>query len=98
MGIKLPPDQMELYRRIDEILWNEWDPIGVSGISGARDEYHGYLPIVFRLALEGSEERIAEYLLSVETENMGLGGDKQNCQRIAGMVLKEKANRMKRDP
>ncbi len=91
MGNKLPPDPMELYKRIDELLLKEWDPIGVSEIPEARDEYYGYLPAVFRLALEGNEARIAEYLFSVETENMSLGGDKKKCQRIAGMVLKEKA-------
>lgn len=53
MGHKLPPDQMALYRRIDEILRNDWDPIGVSGIPEARDEYYDYLPIVFRLVLGG---------------------------------------------
>lgn len=90
MGRKLPPSQMELYKRIDEILWKHWDPIGVSEIPEARDEYHSYLPVVFRLAMEGNEATIAEYLYSVETVNMGLGGNSQKCRAIANLVLKEK--------
>jgi hypothetical protein len=38
MGRRLPPEQLELY--IDEILWKDWGPIGVSKIDGwSRDEY-----------------------------------------------------------
>ncbi len=44
---------------------------------------------MFRLALEGNEARITEYLLSVETEDMGFGGDKRKCRLIASMVLQE---------
>jgi hypothetical protein len=84
---------MDLYRRIDEILWREWDPIGVSEIPEARDEYYGYLPIVFRLVLEGKEEEIiAQYLLSFEIERMGLAGNTENAKRVAGLVLREKGN------
>jgi len=44
MGQKLPPKQLELYKRIDEILFYRWDPIGVSDGAWARDEYQSYLP------------------------------------------------------
>ena len=37
MGKKLPPDQLELYKRIDEILFYKWDPIGISDGDWARD-------------------------------------------------------------
>ena len=91
MGHKLPPGQLELYKKLDEILLTEWDPIGVGGIAEARDEYHAYLPHVFRLALQGeSENKIAEYLLWVETERMGLSGDRLKCKRIAGVILRTK--------
>jgi hypothetical protein len=62
MGKKLPPRQLELYQAIDEILWRDWDPIGVFGIDGARDEYQMYLPQVYQLALEGDRAKIADYL------------------------------------
>lgn len=72
MGRKLPPNQLQLYKAIDEILWKDWDPIGVSP-HGLRDEYHAYLPQVFKLALEDAATKtIAEYLHEVVSERMGL--------------------------
>jgi len=64
MGKKLPPRQLELYQAIDEILWKDWDPIGVSGMDGPRDEYQMYLPQVYRLALKGDHRKIVDYLFS----------------------------------
>lgn len=32
-------EQILIYKRIDEILWFDWDPIGVNQIEEARDEY-----------------------------------------------------------
>ena len=82
---------MGLYKRIDEILWKDWDPIGVFGASAARDEYRAYLPQVFRLVLNGgSQNKIAEYLFSLETDAIGLSGDKQWCTDVAGLMLKAK--------
>ena len=74
MGRKLSPDQLALYNRIDEILWNDWDPIGVSKMEDwPRDEYHGYLPQVFQLALkDASAEDIAQYLHGVARARKGL--------------------------
>lgn len=46
MGKKLTADQLQLYKGIDDILWKDWDPIGVSP-HGPRDEYHTYLLQVF---------------------------------------------------
>ena len=89
MGQKLPAKQLELYKRIDEILWRAWDPIGVSDCEAARDEYHSYLPKVFRMALENASQReIAKYLFLVETTSMGMDGDMQHCLNIANLVLK----------
>ena len=92
MGKKLPPEQLELYQKIDEILWNDWDPIGIAGAAEARDEYYSYLPKVFRLALENATaNQIAEYLFSIETERMGLSGNMKHCAEIAELVLRTRA-------
>ncbi len=74
MGQRLPPDQMQLYRRIDEILFYIWDPIGISHTDWPRDEYQSYLPRVFRMVLnKNPKEEIREYLISIEADHMGLG-------------------------
>jgi hypothetical protein len=91
MGLKLPPDQLALYERIDEILWKDWDPIGVFGVSAARDDYRAYLPQVFRLILNGAtRNQIAEYLLALETDAIELSGDKQRCVTIANLLVEAK--------
>ena len=85
---QMPAKQLELYKRIDEILWRDWDPIGVSDSEAARDEYHSYLPKVFRMALEdASQQEIAKYLFLNETKSMGMDGDMQRCLNIATLVL-----------
>jgi hypothetical protein len=64
---------MKLYRAVDEVLHYLWDPIGVAGMADARDEYQAYLPEVFRLLVQGSDEQaIAEYLGTIATARMGL--------------------------
>ncbi|MEO1520191.1 MAG: hypothetical protein AAFU78_05380 [Cyanobacteria bacterium J06633_2] len=88
MGQCLPPEQMILYHRIDEILYHRWDPIGISGSTGARDEYYGYLPMVFRLALENQNPQpIARYLTTITTEQMGLHASPENDCAIAKHIL-----------
>ena len=73
MGQKLEPAELELYRRVDEVLHYIWDPIGIAGIPEARDEYDGYLAHVFSLLIqEEGEEEVRAYLLKTEVERMGL--------------------------
>ena len=86
MEIKLPPRELALYRAIDEILWTDWDPIGIHPW-GPRDEYHAYLPKVFQLALAGNVDNIADYLFSVATEQMGLTTERNRHLAIAEKVL-----------
>lgn len=91
MGKKLPPSQLEFYRRVDEILYYKWDPIGVSESDWARDEYQSYLPRVFALALEGaSSESIANYLGVVSTESMGLSPAPEHDLKIAQQIIEVK--------
>ncbi|MFK3741253.1 hypothetical protein [Massilia sp. TN1-12] len=66
-------NEKELYQRIDEVLHYLWDPIGVSGIPLARDEYHSYVPQVVALLNENANmQQIAGYLNEVVTKQMGL--------------------------
>jgi len=58
---KLSPQQKELWKKIQRILWEKWDPIGVyEKDSEWGDEYDTYVPHIFRLAIEGNDHiRIA---------------------------------------
>lgn len=69
-----------LYQAIDEILWNDWDPIGIND-SAPRDEYQGYTPEIFRLKISGADkDSIANRLNEIETKTMGLIGNIDHCK------------------
>ena len=62
-----------VHNRVDEIMHYIWDPIGVAGAPGARDEYDGYVPSVVQMLFKGADvEAITHYLRSVESGSMGL--------------------------
>ena len=52
----------------------EWDPIGVSGIPEAADEYDRYVGTVYVMLMDhrATAEAIATYLLGIATRHMGL--------------------------
>ena len=52
----------------------EWDPIGVSGVPEATDEYDSYVGKVYVMLMDerASSERIAAYLFDIATNYMGL--------------------------
>lgn len=91
MKEKLSAKEKELYRRTDEILHYLWDPIGVSDIPQARDEYHSYLPRVFaRLVENAKDHEIAAYLVKVEEGSMGLTPNKEKALEIARTLIESK--------
>lgn len=47
-------DDRELSRRVDEVLYYIWDPIGVSEEPFARAEYESYVPKVLELVEKGN--------------------------------------------
>lgn len=88
MSTRLSPKDLELQRAVDEVLHYIWDPIGVSGVPQARDEYHGYQPRVFGLLCNGaSEESIADYLSEVSTDRMGLSSNAQHDLKVASILI-----------
>ncbi|NNC67204.1 MAG: hypothetical protein HKN83_04130 [Gammaproteobacteria bacterium] len=92
MGKKLSPEQNDLYKRVDEVLHYLWDPIGVSGVPEARDEYHSYLPVVFSMLIRDCpKNEISEYLVNIEVDSMGLPKNKINADSIADLLIQWKA-------
>lgn len=80
-------EQRELYKSIDEILWNDWDPIGVND-NAPRDEYQSYTPTIFSLKINGVEtETIAKKLYEIETITMGVLGSIDHCRQIADKIV-----------
>jgi hypothetical protein len=92
MGQKLTPADMALYRAIDEVLHYIWDPIGSSDTPEARDEYHGYMPVVFSKVKEGHDAKsVAEHLHFIRTDRIGLSANLQADREVADLMLRWKS-------
>ena len=76
-----------LYKKIDDIIWHEWDPIGIKDIA-PRDEYQDYIPELYRLLKSKADrQEIADRLYKLEIENLGMNGTIENCLTIADKIL-----------
>jgi hypothetical protein len=86
-GHKLSPVHKALYRRVDEVLHYVWDPISVAGTPEARDEYDSYVPHVFSMLIHDARSaEIAQFLVTTETEAMGLSGSQRVRERANKVV------------
>jgi len=75
--------RQQLWFIVDEILWQEWDPIGVND-SAPRDEYRSYVsPIVTIVMTGASIAEIASVLHRIERGTIGVTGDYNACFKIA---------------
>ncbi|WP_435639944.1 hypothetical protein [Micavibrio aeruginosavorus] len=73
-----------LHATIQKILLNEWDPIGIRDIAEAQDEYDSYVPdICEMISSQKTQSEILDFLWNVETEHMGLCGNKKKSEKIA---------------
>ena len=87
MGTKLEPKDEELYRRVDEVLHYIWDPIGVSGVPQARDEYYSYLPTVFKLVKDSAPaDTVAQHLTEIVVNRMGLRGTIKDALDVVSVL------------
>jgi hypothetical protein len=77
------------HNAIRAALMNEWDPIGVKGIAEASDEYDAYVSAIYKLLIEQCDRReLFNYLWWLETEHMGLTGDRQATGQFAERLRK----------
>jgi len=84
----MTPQQKALYKKIDEILWEDWDPIGVNDVEYVRNEYQGYTPQLFSLKTQGANKtEIAEYLYKLETVEIGVTGNIEHCEKVAQKII-----------
>jgi hypothetical protein len=87
MANRLSPKDQELLRVISEVLHYVWDPIGVSGVPQARDEYDGYVGPVFTLLRSGaSDAEISSHLEVISSERMGLPGRKERADEVSSIL------------
>ena len=85
MDANLSLRDREIYKKIDAILYYEWNPIGDNELP--RDEYHSYLPMIFELKKAGaSNEEIARALYKIESDTIGMPGTIEFCRTIAKQI------------
>lgn len=74
---------------IRRILLKEWDPIGVSEIPEAQDEYDSYVGEIHKMLISRKPKyEIFDYLWWLETEHMGLTGNRQATEHFAERLAK----------
>lgn len=77
-----------LYKQVREAINREWDPIGVSMYSEEVNEYDSYIPSLCRLLREkASRDQIFDYLWTVETESIGLNGNKKATEEFTDKLI-----------
>jgi hypothetical protein len=76
------------FAAIRRVLMERWDPIGVREVPQAQDEYDTYVPVIHRLlATNRPKHELVDYLWSVETERMGLPGDRRATEAVAEYLM-----------
>ncbi len=100
-------DDKELCRRVDEVLFYIWDPIGVAECPSARGEYESYVSQIHELLQnhDGIEE-ISYLLEHIRTSHMGLQAKKKETilqlsyyKNIKKRLIKDSHNNcVKKDP
>ena len=74
---------------IREALLKEWDPIGIADVPDAQDEYDGYVASIHKLLIQQRPTtEVFDYLWWLETEHMGLKGDRQATWRFAERLIR----------
>lgn len=81
----------ELSALISEILWRNWDPIGMYGIDECRGEYDGYVPAVARIALSNRRADLSAFLIGMMVSAMSSKADDMRCDRVAWRISQEVA-------
>ncbi len=74
---------------VSDILFREWDPIGVNDNDLCRDEYDGYVPGLVHFLLSGADEyKLASWLSRVQRDSMGMSViDEERHRRVARRLL-----------
>ena len=79
-----------LWKEIDRILWEDWDPIGVNH-DAPPDEYRSYVPHIYKLISENADvELIAKQLLDFAVMDMGLLPNLEHCKYVADLLVRLK--------
>jgi len=80
----------ELSKRIDEVLYYLWDPVGVSDYAYTRGEYSSYVPSILKAVLSEDIETVIQKLSEIERIYMECIPNPKHNKEIASRLLADK--------
>lgn len=76
------------HERIENAFIEDWNPLCLKNDEDTRKKYYSYASTVYKLLLfHKSEKEIFDYLWSVETEKMGLKGNKEKTKEFVKKLI-----------
>ena len=87
-------DESKFLNRIRQILWEEWDPIGVNRMGGPDDEYYDYVGTFYAMLICGAtEQELIQQLQDFQQNAMGLSYvDPDRDTHVAQLLLQAAVN------
>lgn len=77
------------YQFIRNEIHKNWDPIGIWGLAQEMGEYDSYVqPLLNLLEEDATIEEVFEYLWKVETNFIGLNGDRVGTEEFATEIIR----------
>ncbi|MGO9112129.1 MAG: hypothetical protein ACLP9L_23125 [Thermoguttaceae bacterium] len=77
------------HEAIHNILLREWDPIGVADEPAAAGEYDGYIHKLHGMLIRHEpRHRLVDHLWWVETDCMGLFGNRLRTEAVADLLIR----------
>lgn len=79
----------ELWQAVKEVLFQEWDPIGINSNPACSEEYDSYVSTIVRFLQAGADEyKIAEHLRNLQRVSMGLSSaNEERDHRVARRLI-----------
>ena len=80
----------QIQKQISQILWEQWDPIGVNETPGVRDESDTYVGSILSLLLKGGHEaEIISLLRYHERVSMGMPASNEQLLLSVAIALRQ---------
>jgi hypothetical protein len=74
--------------RLRRMVMKYWDPIGVQGSPGARDEYDSYLGLIAdRLRTRVTVKALADTLMAIEVDQMGMRPNRDHIVWVCRSIV-----------
>ena len=80
----------ELERRVDEVLFYRWDPIGVNHYPSARAEYRTYVSTILEKLEVGDKQSLIDLLHKIQTSSIGMEPNTELANSVATLLFEHK--------